>query len=101
MAKTHQQKRTAETRFECCAPAAGEVFLTGTFNGWDPKATPMIKNAKGNWVVAVALSPGTHEFKFVVDGQWCCEPGCEHEYHGCPKCCANEFGTMNRVLEVS
>ena len=28
------------------------------------------------------------------------EPGCEGEHHGCPKCCANDFGTMNRVLEV-
>ncbi|OYW13676.1 MAG: hypothetical protein B7Z55_16435 [Planctomycetales bacterium 12-60-4] len=36
----------------------------------------------------------------MVDGQWCCEPGCEHEYDGCEKCCVNEFGTMNRLLEV-
>tara|TARA_R110001592_G_scaffold341806_1_gene631160 strand:- start:1079 stop:1279 length:201 start_codon:yes stop_codon:yes gene_type:complete len=47
------------------------------------------------------LPPGHHEFNFIVDGQWCCEPGCEGEHRGCLKCCANAFGTMNRVLEVS
>ena len=26
---------------------------------------------------------------------------CEHKYRAYPKCCANEFGPMNRVLEVA
>lgn len=100
-AKSVPPERRAATKFTCLAPTASAVFLAGTFNGWDPKATPMTKDAKGNWNVAVPLPPGRYEFKYVVDGQWCCEPGCEHDYQGCPKCCANEFGTMNRVLEVS
>jgi hypothetical protein len=54
----------------------------------------------GQWTVRLSLPPGHYEFEFVVDGQWGCEPGCEHEYLGCPKCVANAFGTMNRVLEV-
>lgn len=64
-------------------------------------ATPMIKDAEGNWGVAVALAPGRYEFKFVVDGAWCCEPGCDETNRDCHKCVPNEFGTMNRVLEVS
>ena len=60
----------------------------------------MIKDAKGNWDVAVALPPGHHEFKFVVDGVSCCEPGCEGPHQGCPKCVPNESGTMNRFIEV-
>ncbi|MBI2806691.1 MAG: glycoside hydrolase family 13 [Planctomycetes bacterium] len=98
MAKT--LKRPAATNFACLVPAAREVFLAGTFNGWDPKATRMIKDAEGNWRVAVALPPGRHEFKFVVDGVWCCEPGCEGPFHGCPKCVPNSLGTMNRLIEV-
>ena len=100
MARAHQQQRTAATRFECHTSAARAVFLAGTFNGWDPTATPMIKDANGNWDIAVALAPGRHEFKFVVDGVWCCEPGCEGPHHGCPKCVSNSFGTMNRLIEV-
>jgi hypothetical protein len=49
----------------------------------------------------VALPPGRYEFKFVVDGAWCCEPGCEGPHHGCPKCVPNSSGTMNRLIEVT
>lgn len=95
------QEGPAATKFACLAPAARAVFLVGTFNGWDAKATPMIKDAEGNWEVAVALPPGRHEFKFVVDGALCCEPGCEGPHQGCPKCVPNESGTMNRFIEVT
>ena len=77
MSKAHKQQTSRATRFTCNAPSAQAVFLAGIFNGWDPAATPMIKDAKGNWDVALALPPGRYEFKFVVDGQWCCEPGCD------------------------
>ena len=90
----------AATSFTCPAPAASEVFLAGTFNGWDAKATPMNSDAEGNWEVAVALPAGRQEYKFVVDGEWCCEPGCKAAYHGCPKCVPNSSGTMNRFVEV-
>ncbi len=97
MSKAHKQQTSCATRFTCNAPSAQAVFLAGTFNGWDPAATPMIKDAKGNWDVAVALPPGRYEFKFVVDGDWCCEPGCEGTNRDCPKCVPNPFDTMNRV----
>ena len=92
---------TKPIEFSCHAPKAQAVFVAGTFNGWRPKVTPLRRQPDGHWRTTLPLPPGHHEFKFIVDGQWCCEPGCQHEYHGCPKCCANEFGTMNRVLEVS
>ena len=100
MARTAQLKRLASTKFECHDPTAREVFLAGTFNGWDPKATPMSKDAGGNWAVAVALPAGRHEFKFVVDDVWCCEPGCDGSHHCCPKCVPNSSGTMNRRIYV-
>jgi hypothetical protein len=99
--KATPQEGPTATKFACLAPAARTVFLVGTFNGWDAKATPMIKDAKGNWDVAVALPPGRHEFKFVVDGAWCCEPGCEGPHHGCLKCVPNSSGTMNRFIDVT
>lgn len=92
--------RTAGTEFTCHAPDAGAAFVAGTFNDWNPTATPMTRDADGTWAVALDLPPGRYEYKFVVDGAWCCEPGCETAHHGCPKCVANPFGTMNRVVEV-
>ncbi len=94
--------KSKPVEFSCHAPEAKAVFVAGTFNDWKRDATPLhihLPNVK--WTVTLPLPPGRHEYKFVVDGQWCCEPGCEHEYRGCPKCCANKFGTMNRILEVS
>jgi AMP-activated protein kinase-like protein len=81
---------------------AKAVFVAGTFNHWKADVTPLHPDlANGNWTGTLRLPPGRHEYKFVVDGQWCCEAGCEHEYRGCPKCVPNRFGTMNRVFEVS
>lgn len=88
------------TLLSCRAPVAGGVCVAGTFNDWSPTATPLTRRADGTWAVHLDLPPGRHEYKFVVDGEWCCEPGCETAYHGCPKCVPNPFGTMNRVVEV-
>jgi 1,4-alpha-glucan branching enzyme len=85
----------------CHAPEAKAVFVAGTFNDWKPDATPLhnhLPHAK--WTVTLPLAAGHHEYKFVVDGQWCCEPGTADEFRDDPKCCVNSFGTMNRVLEV-
>ena len=92
---------TKPVKFSCHAPNAKTVFVAGTFNDWNPEVIPLYREPDGHWRTTLPLTPGHHEYKFIVDGQWCCEPGCEHEYQGCPKCCANAFGTMNRVLEVS
>lgn len=92
---------TQDTEFSCHAPDAEAVFLAGTFNDWKPWTIPLTRSDDGMWWTSVPLETGRHEFKFIVDGKWCCESGCDHEYHGCPKCCANPFGTMNRVVEIS
>lgn len=46
------------------------------------------------------LAPGRYEFKFVVDGEWCCEPSYTALSVECPHYIMNHFGTMNRILEV-
>lgn len=97
---THRPERKTATPFSCHALEARAVFLAGTFNGWNPQATPMVKGAGGIWSVAIDLKPGHYEYKLVVDGEWCCAPGCDGTNHDCPKCVPNSFGTMNRVVEV-
>jgi 1,4-alpha-glucan branching enzyme len=70
--------------FSCRAPKAKAVFVAGTFNDWKPDAAPMHNHLpKGKWTVTLPLPPGRYEFKFVVDGQWCCDPGCAGD-HACP-----------------
>lgn len=89
------------TRLGCHAAEATTVCVAGTFNGWNPAATPLTRRDGGTWEVTLDLPPGRHEYKFVVDGAWCCEPGCPEPPAGCPKCVPNPYGTMNRVVEVS
>ena len=94
------RERTSGTEFTCHAPHAGLVHLAGTFNGWDTAATPLTRQADGTWATTLDLPPGRYEYKFVVDGEWCCEPDCDGPHQGCPKCVPNPFGSMNRVVEV-
>jgi len=89
-----------QTTISCNAPSATAVFLAGTFNNWNQEETPMSRTSDGMWSISLSLPPGHYEYKFIVDGSWCCEPGCSGE-HICPNCLLNEFGSMNRSLEVT
>lgn len=88
------------TTFSCHAPTAAHVSIAGTFNDWCANSHLMKKGANGKWAAKIKLAPGRYEYKFVVDGEWCCEPGCDGPHAGCPACVGNEFGTMNRVIDV-
>ncbi len=101
MGKPARHKRADSTRCTCHAPEAKAVFLAGTFNGWNTKSTSMAKDANGNWSVPVDLKPGRYEYKLVIDGAWCCAPGCDDRNFQCAKCVVNGYGTMNRVIEVT
>lgn len=101
MGNAIRQTDVVATKIECLAPDAKTVFLAGTFNDWNENNTPMTKGKDGNWTTSLRLSPGRYEYKFVIDGKWCCRPGCEDKHFaGCHECAPNSFGTMNRVLEV-
>lgn len=97
MSKT--KSAAPKLQFTCHAPDAKQVNLAGTFNDWNSEATPMAKGDDGTWTAGLDLSPGRYEFKFVIDGEWCCEASC-HVNGECMQCVSNDFGTMNCVLEV-
>lgn len=99
--KSKSRERKARTTLSCRAPEAGTVAVAGTFNGWDPSASPPTRLADGTWAATLDLPPGRYEYKFLVDGRWCCDPGCADPVPGCPWCVPNPFGTMNRVVEVT
>ena len=104
MSVAQQIKTTAAkdnpTEFACDTNSAKAVFLAGSFNNWSPTASPMTKDKNGHWTASLPLAPGRYEYKFVVDGEWCCEPGCAAKNVRCQHCIVNEFGTMNRVVDV-
>jgi len=74
-------------------PGAGDVFLAGEFNGWDMQSLPMKRNKKGEWSITVSLSPGRHEYNFIVDGAWVQDPACSERL-------TNYFGTQNCIIQV-
>ena len=91
-------KASKKTLFNCHGDGDQEAFLAGSFNDWDPTRTPMERQGDGSWQAELELAPGRYEYKFVVDGTWCCEPG--RADADCADCVPNPFGTMNRVIEV-
>lgn len=100
MSKKNPGAKRKATHVTCSAPAATEVSLAGTFNGWEPGVTPMHRGPNGKWQAKLDLPPGRHEFKFVVDGAWCCEPGIPDGPCVGDGLVPNEFGTSNCVIDV-
>lgn len=48
---------------------ARKVCLAGTFNNWDAEGIELIPMGDGRWVKELLLPPGSHEYRFVVDGR--------------------------------
>lgn len=72
-----QSPVTYPTDFQFKPPVpAQEVFLSGSFNGWNPRGHKMAgPNSHGFWTTQLALPEGTLQYKFVVDGtQWFSDP---------------------------
>lgn len=91
MAKKSVVTKTVD--FKISAPRANWVGVAGDFNGWKPDSLVAKKDKKGVWKAQAAVSAGTHEYKFVVDGSWIVDPGCSRR-------AVNSFGTENSVLLV-
>lgn len=91
--KKSSKKALASTEFILHAPDAGEVFLAGDFNDWNPKQYSMRKFKTGNCTKKLKLKPGRYEYKFVVDGSWWTDPAN-------PERSSTEFGSENSVIRV-
>jgi Glycogen recognition site of AMP-activated protein kinase len=80
--------------FELFAPNARTVFLAGSFNQWNPTATPMTRMGADKWVKELYLPAGRYEYQFVLDGRWTPDLKAAEEI-------PNLFGGFNSVVEVS
>ncbi|HEY6231121.1 MAG TPA: alpha/beta fold hydrolase [Pyrinomonadaceae bacterium] len=53
---------------------ARSVAVAGTFNNWNAQSTPLTRKG-ADWSVSLQLSPGTYQYKFVIDGErWTVDP---------------------------
>ena len=80
--------------FSIKAPGAMSVMLAGDFTNWQQKPVPLQRQSGEVWKATVELTPGTHHYRFIVDGQWRDDPDCTIRV-------ANPFGTQNAVRRVA
>ncbi|ALM20660.1 hypothetical protein AAT17_05165 [Nonlabens sp. MIC269] len=69
---------------------AQRVIVTGTFNNWDENEFEL-ECKDGYWELTLDLPIGTHEYRYIVDGQWMRDP------HN-PKKKPNEYNEFNSVI---
>jgi 1,4-alpha-glucan branching enzyme len=81
------------TKFELYERNAKAVFVAGSFNAWNPTATPLKNNGSGKWETSLQLSPGKYQYRFVVDGKWIADPLAKETV-------PNPFEGVNSVLSV-
>ena len=91
-----KRKTIPSTEFSLYAPNVNEVYLAGDFNDWQPEAKGFhLRKYKGDiWRKKLKLKPGRYEYRFVVDGQWWCDPENDNRV-------TNPYCTENCVIEVS
>ncbi|KAG0710037.1 5'-AMP-activated protein kinase subunit beta-2 [Chionoecetes opilio] len=66
------------------------VSIAGTFNQW--QTIPMVKSEK-DFVTIVDLPEGSHQYKFLVDGEWRVSSG--------EAACDNGMGTQNNMININ
>lgn len=71
---------------------ARKVYLSGSFNTWRENELPMSRTQAG-WMIPVYLAPGTHTYRFIVDGNWMADPANPDKF-------PNEFNDNNSVISI-
>lgn len=70
---------------------AKKVEVAASHTNWVPVA--MKRRADGTYQATVTLPPGTHEYKFIVDGAWHADPDNKMVV-------PNPFGTANSLAMI-
>ncbi|MEI6219069.1 MAG: glycogen-binding domain-containing protein [bacterium] len=68
-------KSRKRVRFSVKAAPNSNVYVAGTFNGWNPRKHKL-NFSDGVYSAYGLLSPGKHEYKFVINDRWHCDPNC-------------------------
>jgi chromosome partitioning protein len=71
-----------------------DVKIAGTFNDWQPDERVLThREEDGTWQKILVLSPGSYEYRLVVNGDWEADPDNEAQV-------SNPFGGFNSVIHV-
>jgi len=84
-------RKRASIEFVYRGAPGQQVFVAGTFNGWNPQKHQLQEISPGEYVRRLRLPPGRHEYKYIVDGVWV--PDTEN-----PDSVSNVHGTRNSVV---
>ena len=84
--------RRKRVQFKVQADPQCKVSVAGSFNDWSPDKH-VLKYKDGVFALSVLLPKGRYEYKFVIDGHWCVDPGCAEWSH-------NSYGSLNSVINV-
>ena len=89
------QEAPVKVQFVLDARRATSVSVVGDFNAWDGTAAPLVRDsASGVWSTLVDVTPGRHEYAFLVDGgTWTLDPRA-------PRTTDSDYGTEQSVLIV-
>jgi hypothetical protein len=81
-------------RFVFVDSGASTVSLVGDFNEWTRGATELKRSgAPGVWTASVALTPGRHEYAFIINGsRWVADPLAVKS--------SDDFGTESSVISI-
>jgi 1,4-alpha-glucan branching enzyme len=88
---------TAELKpgeFHLEAPFAQSVKLAAGFTEWEKNPLELTKSENGDWVLVLPLPPGSHPYRYIVDGQWWDDPKAAQR-------ATNPFGTQNSIKIVT
>ena len=83
------KKKPVEFRFQ--AEPGKNIVVAGAFNNWNPTKMTLTDKGDGLYTVTVHLPPGSHEYKFVVNGVWQIDSQN-------PEMVQNDFGSMNSII---
>ena len=87
--------RTRLVKLKFKAPTnCKEVKIAGDFTEWEKAAIYMSKLGRsGEWMASIRVTPGEHQYRFLIDGNWYTDPTTEHAM--------SPFGSENSVLRVN
>lgn len=74
-------------------PDAREVFVLGSFNSWNPRATPLKRDSLGDWSTELSLPRGEYHYRLMVDGEWRDDPTAQQT-------AMNPYGGFDAILVV-
>jgi 1,4-alpha-glucan branching enzyme len=83
------RQKDGKVTFRVYSPAARGVYLAGDFNNWADNQEGVVSDSKfamtktdtdGLWQAEVAINPGRHAYKFVIDGdKWERDPNVDEK----------------------